>query len=143
MGRLLFHPHDDFILNYKVDDNQKIEPTWYIPVLPMILINGCDGIGTGWRSKVPNYNPRDIIENIRRMLNEKEPYIMKPWYKNFKGTIEDCTEQRFVINGEIAIIGTDEVEITELPVGTWTQVYKEHVLNPMVEGEFLFSLLLV
>lgn len=111
-----------------------MEPTWYIPIIPLVLVNGADGIGTGWRSKVPNFNPREIVENLRLMLNNEEPMIMKPWYKNFRGTIEDCTEQRYVINGEISITDEDEVEITELPVGTWTQVYKENVLLPMLQG---------
>ena len=52
------------------DDGQSIEPDHYVPVIPMVLVNGADGIGTGWSTFIPNYNPRDIIANLRRMLNE-------------------------------------------------------------------------
>ena len=60
--RMIFNPHDDAILKYMLDDNQKIEPEWYIPIIPMVLVNGADGIGTGWMTKIPNYNPREIVE---------------------------------------------------------------------------------
>lgn len=135
LTRLIFHPDDDPILHHEYDDNQKIEPTWYIPVIPMLLVNGADGIGTGWMTKIPNYNPRELVANIRRMLDGDELQPMIPWYKNFKGTIENAGSMRYVISGEISIIGDDKLEITELPIGTWTQSYKENVLEPMLHGQ--------
>lgn len=134
LTRLIFNPNDDALLQHEYDDNQKIEPVWYIPILPMVLVNGADGIGTGWMTKIPNYNPRDIVKNLRLMLDGEEPKNMIPWYKNFTGTIDDCGEQRYVISGEISILDDEKIEITELPVGTWTQNYKENVLEPMLHG---------
>ncbi|XP_044734745.1 DNA topoisomerase 2 isoform X2 [Chrysoperla carnea] len=134
LTRLIFNPHDDPLLQHEYDDNQKIEPVWYIPILPMVLVNGADGIGTGWMTKIPNYNPRDIVKNLRLMLDGEEPKNMTPWYKNFTGTIDDCGDQRYVVSGEISILDDDKIEITELPVGTWTQNYKENVLEPMLHG---------
>ncbi|KAK9502922.1 hypothetical protein O3M35_011604 [Rhynocoris fuscipes] len=135
LTRLIFHPHDDPLLKYQQDDNQRIEPVWYCPVIPMVLINGADGIGTGWMTKIPNYNPREIMENLKRMINHTEPLIsLKPWYKNFKGTVENLIDGRFVVSGEIGIINEEKVEVTELPVGTWTHAYKESVLEPMLAG---------
>lgn len=54
-----------YIFQHDFEDNQKIEPIQYIPILPMVLVNGAEGIGTGWSTKIPNYNPRDICENLR------------------------------------------------------------------------------
>lgn len=140
LTRMIFHPHDDPLLKHEYDDNLKIEPVWYVPILPMVLVNGAEGIGTGWMTKIPNYNPREIVGNIRKLLDSQEIVKMLPWYKNFKGTIEDCGDQRYVISGEIAVVGNDKLEITELPVGTWTQNYKENVLEPLLHGENIFSL---
>ncbi len=56
--RHIFNEADEAVLNYQLDDNQRIEPEWYIPILPMVLVNGAEGIGTGWSTKIPNYNPR-------------------------------------------------------------------------------------
>ncbi|RZC40450.1 DNA topoisomerase 2, partial [Asbolus verrucosus] len=132
LTRMIFHPNDDPLLKHEYDDNQKIEPVWYVPILPMILVNGADGIGTGWMTKISNYNPREIVNNLRKLLDNSDPTVMLPWYKNFKGTVEDCGDQRYLISGEIAIIGQNKIEITELPIGTWTQNYKENVLEPLL-----------
>nr|CAH7712357.1 unnamed protein product [Callosobruchus chinensis] len=134
LTRLIFHPHDDPLLKYEYDDNIKIEPFWFCPILPMVLVNGAEGIGTGWMTKIPNYNPREIVRNLRKMLEDEEPKELIPWYKNFKGTVEYCGEGRYVCSGEIAILDDNRLEITELPVGTWTQAYKENVLEPMLHG---------
>ncbi|KAK6644205.1 DNA topoisomerase 2 [Polyplax serrata] len=134
LTRLIFHVHDDPLLKYNKDDNQKIEPEWYIPIIPMLLVNGADGIGTGWMTKIPNHNPREIVSNIKRMLDGDDPLPMKPWYKGFKGEIEAYGDARFMTSGEISILSDNQLEITELPVGTWTQAYKENVLEPLLHG---------
>ena len=54
----------------------RIEPEWYCPIIPMVLVNGCDGIGTGYSTFVPNYNPRQIVDNLRRLMNGLEPMEM-------------------------------------------------------------------
>uniref|UniRef100_A0A1B6ECC9 DNA topoisomerase 2 n=1 Tax=Clastoptera arizonana TaxID=38151 RepID=A0A1B6ECC9_9HEMI len=134
LTRLIFHPHDDPLLKYLRDDNQKIEPEWYIPIIPMVLVNGADGIGTGWMTKIPNYNPREIIEALKTLMRDEEPSHMKPWYKNFRGEIELLGPDRIVYSGEISIINDQKIEITELPIGTWTQAYKESVMEVMLHG---------
>ena len=55
VARALLHPADDALLTYLNDDGQNIEPEWYLPILPLILVNGSEGIGTGWSSSLPNY----------------------------------------------------------------------------------------
>ncbi|KFD55492.1 hypothetical protein M513_03544 [Trichuris suis] len=135
--RALFHESDIPCLNFLFDDNQRIEPEWYCPILPTVLINGAEGIGTGWSTKVPNYNPRELVDNIRRMMNDEEPHPMKPWYKNFRGVIEQVSPERFVCFGNVAQISPNTIEITELPIGIWTQTYKESVLEPMLYGSEL------
>ena len=62
----------------------------YVPVLPLVLVNGAEGIGTGWSTLIPNFNPRDIVANLRRLIAGEQPLPMHPWYKNFKGSIEEC-----------------------------------------------------
>lgn len=61
----------------------------YMPVLPLVLVNGAEGIGTGWSTFIPNFNPRDIVDNLRRLIAGEEMVAMHPWYKNFTGTIEE------------------------------------------------------
>jgi DNA topoisomerase II len=79
--RAVFHPDDDAVLTYLDDDGLSIEPQHYVPVLPLVLVNGADGIGTGWSSGVPNYSPRDVIENLRRLVRGEPMVDMQPWYR--------------------------------------------------------------
>lgn len=134
LARKLFQVLDDPLYNYLYDDNTKIEPEYYVPIIPMVLVNGAEGIGTGWSTKVPNYNPRDIVANIKRLLNDEDIEPMKPWYKNFRGSIRQIEPQRYVCNGEVAELSPDSIEITELPIKTWTQNYKESVLELLLHG---------
>ena len=43
--RFLFPKDDDILLDYLNEDGQSIEPTWYVPIIPMVLVNGSEGIG--------------------------------------------------------------------------------------------------
>ncbi|XP_077595631.1 DNA topoisomerase 2-alpha [Stigmatopora nigra] len=134
LARLLFPPTDDNLLKNNYDDNQRVEPEWYIPIIPMVLVNGSEGIGTGWASKIPNFSVREIVTNITRMLNGEEPLPMLPNYKGFKGTIDQLMDNQYVLCGELAIIDSTTIEISELPVKTWTQTYKENILEPMLNA---------
>uniref|UniRef100_A0A6V7QY46 DNA topoisomerase 2 n=1 Tax=Ananas comosus var. bracteatus TaxID=296719 RepID=A0A6V7QY46_ANACO len=129
LTRFLFPKDDDILLDYLNEDGQSIEPTWYIPIIPMVLINGSEGIGTGWSSFVPNYNPRDIIANVRRLLNDEPMQPMDPWYRGFKGLIEKSATKEagvtYTITGIIEEVDNATLRIMELPVRRWTQDYKE------------------
>lgn len=76
LTRMLFNPNDDALLKSLFDDNLRIEPEWYVPIIPMVLVNGAEGIGTGWSTKVPNYDPREIIRNLKRMMADEAPQRM-------------------------------------------------------------------
>jgi len=59
--------------------------------MPLSLVNGAEGIGTGWSTYIPCFNPRDIVQNLKHLMNN-EPYeMMYPWYKGFIGTIEQVS----------------------------------------------------
>merc|ERR1719375_2938371 len=125
ISRAIFKELDDPILDYQDEEGLSIEPVWYCPIIPMILVNGADGIGTGWSTSVPNFNPRDIIANIRLHLKGKEMVDMHPWYAGFKGSITPSSEDgRSEIVGVVEWSGGDKATITELPVKKWTQDYR-------------------
>lgn len=130
IARAIFRQEDEPLLDYMVDDGKKIEPRWFVPVIPMVLVNGCQGIGTGWSTTVPCHNPREIIANLRHLLAGEAQQQMHPWYHGFKGTITwDTEKKRYNVAGIWKRLDQRTIEITELPVGTWTQDYKEHLLG--------------
>ncbi|KAL2869738.1 DNA topoisomerase 2 [Aspergillus lucknowensis] len=120
-ARRIFNAHDDPLLTHCVDDGKTIEPEMYVPVVPMVLINGADGIGTGWSSTIPNYNPEDIVDNLRRMMDGEEPKPMQPWFRGFKGEVTQIGPDRYKFSGIVKHLSDKEIEITELPIRTWTQ----------------------
>ncbi|KAL0489891.1 top2 [Acrasis kona] len=124
--RYLFKKQDDDILDYQNDDGQSIEPKFYIPILPLVLINGAEGIGTAWSTNIPNHNPLDVVDNLKRLLNGEEMIEMAPWYKNFDGNVQQSTgDSSWATCGSCEQVNDDSFEITELPVKVWTQTYKD------------------
>lgn len=76
LAKLIFNKVDNGILKHEFDDNQKVEPVHYLPVIPMVLVNGAKGLGTGWSTDIPNHNPQEIIQNLLNMLDGKDPTPM-------------------------------------------------------------------
>lgn len=83
----IFRKEDDPILTYRNVDGEIVEPEFYIPVVPLLLINGSQGIAVGFSTTIPCHNPLDIIKWIECWLEEKETPELIPWYRNFTGKI--------------------------------------------------------
>ncbi|EKV07062.1 DNA topoisomerase 2 [Penicillium digitatum] len=133
-ARKIFHAADEPLLTYNEDDGKKIEPEVFIPVVPMILINGADGIGTGWSSSIPNYNPEDVVNNLKRLMAGEPTEPMQPWFRGFTGEVVAVGGDRYKFSGIIRECGEKEVEITELPLRTWTQDFKDK-LEEIIKAE--------
>lgn len=132
--RLIFHPDDDQLLSYLNDDGATIEPEYYVPVIPMLLVNGADGIGTGYSTNIPNYNPREVIANIRRMIAGQEPTTMHPYFSGFTGELIDQGKGSYEVRGRIERLDETTLFISELPLRKWTQDYKQ-LIEGMLTGE--------
>ena len=134
LTRLIYRQEDDAVLSYIDDDGQLVEPIYYAPAIPMILVNGSKGIGTGFSTDIMQHNPLHIIAYIRAMLKDcgsgtaDRPDI-EPYFKGFKGTVKNISSSdslpKYLIKGTYEIIADRKVRITELPIGTWTDDYKE------------------
>ena len=128
----IYNPLDNPLLEYNEDDGQKIEPIWYIPILPMILINGTEGIGTGFSTKVPPHDPELVVKNLVNMMEDKPLLKMTPWFRGFQGKIEfkninSYGIEQYVNYGCYKIIDDTTVQINELPIGRWTDEYKNYL----------------
>jgi len=129
----VFNENDNKLLNYLEDDGVMIEPEYYVPNIPMLLVNGSDGIGTGWSTTIPQYNPKDIINNLKRLIKDEENEIvqMDPWYRGFTGTIVKKDTHTWEVTGVLQRMkpssSYQDIEVTELPIGLWTQDFKAHL----------------
>jgi DNA topoisomerase-2 len=157
LTRLIFKEEDNAILNYQDDDGQQIEPEYYVPIIPMILVNGGIGIGTGYSTNIPQFDPSELInickiicnvikmsgtvvksvedlETINETINILEINEITPYYLGFKGNIIKAEKNSYISKGVYRWINDSTVEITELPIGTWTEDYKEMLENMITNG---------
>ena len=126
--RHIFNSNDFPLMNYIIEEGQKIEPNYYLPIIPMILVNGSEGIGTGWSCSIPCFNPRDIVDNLKRKINGGNFIKMNPWYKGFRGDIIEDKKKGdgyYLVNGKYHWSENDEntLFITEIPLKKWTRDY--------------------
>ena len=133
LTRLIFQKADDNIIRYLDDDGMLVEPAFYLPIIPMVLVNGTEGIGTGFSTKIPCFNPMDIIKYIQNKLKGVETDTeFIPYYRGFKGKIErDENPTRYITRG-VYTSKKNKVIITELPVGVWNEdyiIYLEKLLD--------------
>ena len=119
---LIFRKDDMPLLKYLDDDGLPVEPEYYVPIIPMVLVNGMVGIGTGWSTSIPQYNPVEIIKNIKRKNTIGTYKEMSPFYKGFKGNIIKISDKNYITKG-IYELNDNELVITELPIGEWTDKY--------------------
>jgi len=144
MTEYIFRSEDDPLLKYVNDDGDLVQPEYYVPIIPMILVNGAIGIGTGWSCNIPCYNPKDLVSCIKKWIenNGKNDVVQDlpnliPWYRGFKGVIknDDTNDNRFITEGIIKETKKDVKEINELPIGVWTNKYKEFIEDLVCEKQ--------
>src|SRR6185369_17712226 len=102
----------------------------------MILVNGAKGIGTGWSTSIPNFNPTDIIEYLKRKIEGGSTIPIHPWYRGFYGEIKQngSSSNKYTSHGIIAKTNDTHILITELPICKWTEDYRSKTLNDLREN---------
>ena len=135
--RSIFPEADDNVLKYLQDDGLQVEPLYYAPIIPMILVNGSKGIGTGFSTDIMCYNPLEIIQFIKNKLEDihtEVPFDFIPYYEGFAGNISKIGDGKYLIKGCYEKIAVDKIRVTELPVGFWTEDFKELLENLIEPG---------
>jgi DNA topoisomerase II len=132
--KYIFRPEDFPVLEYNYDDGRRIEPVFFVPIVPYILVNGCTGIGTGWSTEIPSYNPQDLVRLTREQIrvsrgeleyDEFRTHVNEtsPWIEGFKGRIVKDHDNYLAVGCWDTNLETRTVHITELPPQTWTDPY--------------------
>ena len=135
----IFRKEDAGLLKHINDDGDIVEPEYYLPVVPLLAINGSVGIGTGYSTDIPPYKPDDVVCLLRHRLEGTIDTLaerpLDPWWFGFKGSIHRMDEQTWITKGIYAFDDEKKtVTITELPAGTWTKDYKAF-LDVLYEAE--------
>lgn len=137
MTRLLLRVEDDALLTPQEEEGVSIEPVHFLPIIPLVLVNGAVGIGTGWSTHIPNHNPLDVANRLlSRLRGISAGNALQPWYRGFTGSFR-AKGEGYVARGRIEWTGEKSVRICELPVGRWTQDYKEFLCEAMQAGKLV------
>ena len=128
----LFKKEDASILKHIDDDGEIVEPEYYQPVVPLLVINGALGIGTGFSTNIPPHNPSDVLSLLRDRLSLRRAtlagLVLQPWWYNFNGTIHRTAETTWVTKGKATWDDAKKtITVSELPIGTWTKDYKAYL----------------
>ncbi|RHZ12978.1 hypothetical protein DYB37_005617 [Aphanomyces astaci] len=130
--RLIFPAADEALLEYVHDDGVPVEPVYFVPILPMLLVNGADGIGTGWSTSVPSHHPIQVIDwLLARLMQPSDEWRggneLEPWVKGFQGRVTS-KPNGFGTEGVVQVVHDKKkswtLAISELPVGKWIDDYK-------------------
>ena len=133
--RLIYRKEDDPILEYLEDDGYPVEPRFYVPIIPMILVNGGKGIGTGFSTDILSYDPLMLINYLENLLKlEEKEEIFTPYYKNYQGTCVPFEGKKYILKGKYSKIANNKIRVEELPIGHWTEDFKQHIEN-LMEGD--------
>ena len=136
--RKIFREEDDPILNYIFDEGEWIEPEFYIPIIPTILVNGALGLGTGWSTKIPMWDVKDIIKYMKNVLTRQPVNKIKYHYNGFNGELIE-TDKGFVSRGVYNVISKNtaqtKIAITEIPLDTSGEDYKSFLHGLVMKGE--------
>jgi DNA gyrase/topoisomerase IV subunit B len=161
LARLLFPEDDDAVLTYLDDDGVSVEPQYYVPIVPFVLINGGLGIGTGFSTNVPSHNPAEVTEMCLQLaaavdaagvqVDDKPDLLrafealdgcalrgVRPFHLGFEGAIVPHKEgaaggtSSYASRGLWRWNSNDTLEVSELPVGTWTEDFKDMLTSMLL-----------
>lgn len=133
--------YKDFeLLDYKEEEGEKIEPRFFLPIIPTVLLNGSSGIAVGFASNILNRDVKDLIDACVKVLSGKNPGEVKPSLNGFTGEfIQDKdNNKRWVIRGKFVRANTSTVKISELPPSMTYEKYEE-LLDKLVEDKSIVS----
>ena len=118
----LFPSTDSPVLTYREEEGQKVEPIHFVPVLPLLLINGAQGIGTGFSTSVPSYHVQSLCACVRAYISKTEMPNIAPFFRSFEGSVT-CTDKAVISSGVLTRVDPCTWLISELPVGKWTEPF--------------------
>ena len=131
---LIFRPDDDKLLTLAESEGLKVEPEFYLPIVPLALINGCNSVCTGWKTDIPNYNPLELIDALLHRLVGRRFREPVPWYRGYRGTIL-LEGNTLISRGIVKWKSDNSYVLTCLPVGVWNNSYKEKLMKWVLEDK--------
>lgn len=139
--REYFLKDDECILEHRYEDNDKVEPKYFLPILPMWIVNGSVGIGTGHSVKILSRDPNKVKTVIKAYLSHKTyakktlDDLLLPSFNGWKGQVFEIEPGKFELHGSIEVVNSTTLRVTELPVGYGIDKFKAILADLIDEGK--------
>ena len=135
--RLLYKDFE--LLENQYEEGNMIEPKFFLPIIPTVLLNGSSGIAVGFATNILNRNPLDLVEACIKQLDGKKINKLLPWWKDYSGPVEQVNETtQYIMKGVYRVVNTTTIHITELPPSMTFQKYEAH-LNSLQDRGIIYS----
>jgi DNA topoisomerase-2 len=131
--------YQDFeLLNNKIEEGEEIEPDFFLPIVPTVILNGSSGIAVGFATNILNRNPKDVVDSCLAVLHNKKIKTLSPWLSEFSGTFtrDSTNPNTWKISGSYNIVNSTTVKVTEIPPSFTYEKYEEW-LNALVEKKHI------
>uniref|UniRef100_A0AAU8KWQ6 DNA topoisomerase (ATP-hydrolyzing) n=1 Tax=Serratia phage Kevin TaxID=3161161 RepID=A0AAU8KWQ6_9CAUD len=128
----IFKKEDDSILRYNYLGDERLDPMFYLPVIPMILVNGVSAIGSGYASNIPNHSVKSVVDALKCLLDGRDPTPLIPHYEGFNGVTRYDTDGKVYTEGTYRLVNATTIQITDLPPGNFSKPYEMKVIMPLV-----------
>lgn len=136
--RILYRDFE--LLDYKEEEGESIEPKYFLPIIPTVLLNGSSGIAVGFSSNILNRNPQDLVNACENLLKNKKIGKIYPHTPDFMGsyTQDNDNPKRWIIRGKLNIQNTSTVKVSELSPSMTYEKY-ESILDDLLEKKIITS----
>ena len=136
--RLIYQDFD--LLKNRIEEGQEIEPEYFLPIVPTVILNGSSGIAVGFATNILNRNPKTVVKACLSVLENKRMPKLPPWVNGFNGKFERHPDnpKTWEIEGEYEVINSNTVKVTEIPPHLTYERYEE-ILNSLVEKKWIQS----
>ena len=136
--RLLYQDFE--LLDNKIEEGEKIEPEYFLPIVPTVILNGTSGIAVGFATNILNRNPMDVVNACISEVNGKRMKTLTPWVQEFGGTFTRDTEnpKTWKISGSYEVVNSNTIKITSIPPNYTYERYEE-ILNLLMEKGIITS----
>jgi len=131
--------YQDFeLLNNKIEEGEEIEPDFFLPIVPTVILNGSSGIAVGFATNILNRNPKDVVDSCLAVLSDKKIKNLSPWLSEFTGTFtrDSNNPNTWKISGSYKVVNSTTVKVTEIPPSFTYEKYEEW-LNSLVEKKII------
>lgn len=131
--------YQDFeLLNNKIEEGVEIEPDFFLPIVPTVILNGSSGIAVGFATNILNRNPKDVVEACLSVLGSRKIKTLSPWLSEFTGTFtrDHSNQNTWKISGHYQVMNSTTVKVTEIPPSFTYEKYEE-LLNSLVEKKII------